>query len=100
MIMNCWAGFPRNWCGNTSKGRRYGLDSRSVPKFGISVNDATVALTWNFSAGQSYGIDSTLNLEAWTEVDDGVPASIDGFTTTYEISDVEPGVRYYRVRRE
>ncbi|MEZ5326372.1 MAG: LamG domain-containing protein [Verrucomicrobiales bacterium] len=65
----------------------------------ISYGSGAVTLTWPSTAAQTFGIDSSENLENWTEVDDGVPAG-NGESTTYDIVDVESGQSYFRVRRE
>ena len=65
----------------------------------VTYDGTKTVITWNSAAGQSFGIDSSTNLQNWVEVDDGVPAS-DGATTTYEDIDAPPGESYYRVREE
>ena len=67
---------------------------------GISVGDANaVTITWNASAGKTYGVDRSLNLSEtnnWDELADGVDVG------TFTDNSVPAGTReaYYRVRIE
>jgi hypothetical protein len=81
--------------------------SSFVPAFGsgagfqiesIVLNGNVVTLKWKSSAGKSYAIESSLNVEKWTELDDGHPSG--GAETEYVVPDVTDSELYFRVREE
>ena len=65
----------------------------------VEYDGTTATITWKSTPGQSYGIDSSEDLERWAEVDDGVAAS-DAGETTYQDEVGEIDALYYRIRQE
>jgi len=78
------------------------LASGTRPPFVISIirDGNKVTLTWPSTAGESFVIESTQDLEFWQELTDAYPSA--GETTSFEVTlpDPVPAEFYYRVRKE
>lgn len=58
-----------------------------------------VTTTWTSDPGQWYGVSTSPDLQAWTDLEKAVPAS-EGTTTSYTDSELgDDAVRYYRITR-
>jgi hypothetical protein len=64
----------------------------------ISINEAgdQVTLSWPSREGESYAVEVSDNLEAWSEIEDGIPGA--GDTTSFPVP-IPDGVleQYYRI---
>ena len=60
----------------------------------------SVSITWPSVSGQTFGVDRSLDLQDWSELDDGVEAD-EGETTTFTDENIPPEAdrAYYRVRQ-